>query len=139
MNNVLLYFLSALIFQQQIQLKNTTRLVSDKNIIHNFLVHHSANKHLLLHKRNLFFHILSNIGRHIFEEPEDFIEYCTQYCDETSNYYDEMCITIYTNFSGNFYPYKLETIADAIGFTQEDIKNSFCSFSREEREARHLP
>ena len=104
--------------------------------IHNFLVHHSANKHLLLHKRNLFFHILSNIGRHIFEEPEDFIEYCTQYCDETSNYYDEMCITIYANFSGNFYPYKLETIADAIGFTKEDIMNSFCSFSREEREAR---
>ena len=104
--------------------------------IHNFLVRNSDKKRILLHKRNKFFHILTHIGRHVFETPESFIEYCSQYCGEGSNYFEEMCTTIYANYKGKIYPYRLETIAAFLDFSEDDIHNAVCSFTKEERQER---
>ncbi len=97
--------------------------------LHNFLVRNGND--CLYHNRQYFFFLLANYGKCVIKDVEEFLEYCTQYCPRDNAFFPELERTVRKNYAKeDCYHIEYERIAQQLGFTERDIRESRSCFDK---------
>ena len=98
--------------------------------LHNYFLRHEG---YIYGHRASFITILSNYCWY-FMNIDECKEYCSQYINDDFKVEMERIVDfIYSKPLKERYTYRYEKIAAVLGFTEEDIRMSYCSFSEERR------
>lgn len=99
--------------------------------LHNFFIRHKG----CLLSRNMFFFIIACFLKQTDHNEDYAVRYCYRYVD--ADYYNEMeSIINYVYTSKKTYTFRYSTVADLLGFTDEDYEKSYCSYTEAQRKER---
>ena len=96
--------------------------------LHNYLIRHKG----IVPSRNFFFFVIANYLKKLGHPDYYAVKYCRQYCDKS--YYKEMKQTVLATYKNEVtYNFTYEYLAFALAFSEEDIRVSYCNFSKERK------
>lgn len=99
--------------------------------MHNFFIRHKG----CLLSRNMYFFIIACFIKQIGHDEDYAVRYCYRYVD--ADYYNEMEYIVGSVYhSKKEYRFKYSTVADILGFTEEDYERSYCCYTEAQRKAR---